>query len=83
MANFRRNKPRARTSRGYSNRAGKERFAKHHPAWMCWWPAWWDIVYHRRPTRARAAAIERKVLKGADADAVVWPVNKKPHNYYW
>ena len=84
MANFKRNKPRARTQRGYSRRAGNARFEKHHFAWMCSWPAWWDIIYHRRPMRARGAAIERQVMKGVvDADNAVWPLSKKPHQYYW
>ena len=84
MANFKRKKPRARTSRGYSHRAGNKRFSEHHTFWMCHWPAWWDIIFHRRPARARAAALERKVLNGAvDVDDATWPVNKKPHSYFW
>jgi hypothetical protein len=82
MAHFKRMKPRLRTNRGYSTRAGNKRFRQHHACWMCWWPAWWDIIYHRR--RRRSAAIEGKILRGeVDADATVWPVGKKPHAYYW
>ena len=82
MANFRRNKPRLRTSRGYSRRTGRERFKKHHP-WMCWWPAWWDILHHSRPQRRRDMRCEKAVLNGADPDNIVWPLSRKPHQYYW
>ena len=52
--------------------------------WLGNWPAWWDIVFHRRPHRRRAFATTRAVMLGKiDADAAVWPVSKKPHNYYW
>ena len=84
MANFRRNKPRHRTSRGYSKRAGNERFKQHHAAWMRWWPAWHDILHHRRPHRRQTAAIERAVLLDrVDPDIAEWPVAKRPHLYYW
>ena len=84
MANFKRNKPRLRTSRSYSHRAGNRRFGRHHVFWMCHWPAWWDIIFDRRPNRRRAAAIKRKILCGMiDADDAAWPVSKKPHTYYW
>ena len=83
MANFKRNKPRLRTFRGYSMRAGAARFDKYHSAWMCSWPAWHDILHHRRPPRRKTAALERAVLSGADADAIAWPTGKRPHLYYW
>ena len=83
MANFKRKMPRARTSSGYSNRVGRARFAKHHPAWMCAWPAWHDIIYHRRPHRRETAQLVRAALMGADLDEIAWPLSKKPHHYYW
>lgn len=73
MANFKRRKPRTRT-RG---RSGRTHFFNH-------WPAWWDIMFHRRPERRRAAAVTAKVRRGEiDADQAAWPVGKKPHQYYW
>ncbi len=70
MANFRRKKPRHRTRTNVTS--------------MNSWPAWWDVIYHRRPARRRAAAIKGKILRGEiDADSATWPVGKKPHNYYW
>lgn len=84
MAHFRRHKPRTRTSRGYSSRAGNERFKAHHANWMCWWPAWHDIIFHRRPHRRRTAELERAVLHDrVDADIAAWPTAKRPHKYYW
>lgn len=47
-------------------------------------PRWWDIMHHTRPRRAKEKALTRKVLKGAiDAENVPWPLEKKPHIYYW
>jgi hypothetical protein len=51
--------------------------------WMSGWPRWWDIVFHRRPHRRRAAVLLGKIKAGADPDAIAWPVSKKPHLYYW
>ncbi len=49
------------------------------------WPAWWDILHHRRPKRRCNRRMERAVLMGwLDADEAAWPLgNHKPHNYYW
>ena len=45
---------------------------------------WWDIVFHTRPKRRESRALEKKIMKGYDADGLVWPVgNHKPHTYYW
>ena len=51
---------------------------------MSAWPAWHDRLFHRRPKRRAAKALEQAVIKGADADALAWPVSSnKPHAYYW
>lgn len=83
MANFRRKKPRHRTSSRYSTRVGNKRFSHIHPCWMYWYPAWHDILFHRRPHRRATKEVEGKLLRGADPDDLVWPVSKKPHVYYW
>jgi hypothetical protein len=83
MANFKRRMPRARTCRGYSNRAGRARFEQHHSAWMCSWPAWHDILCHRRPHRRETARLLHAALMGSDLDEIAWPHSKKPHRYYW
>lgn len=83
MANFHRRRPRAATRSGYSTRAGNARFREINPAWMCWWPRWWEVVFHTRPNRRRGRVAEIKIMKGFDPDAVLWPVEKKPHQYYW
>jgi hypothetical protein len=51
--------------------------------WTRRYPAWWDREFHTRPHRANTRRLEKKVMKGADPDEVVWPLAKKPHNYYW
>lgn len=77
MANFRRARPRVRTRSRYSwKHNGPTYFMKT-------WPAWWDIVFHRRPPRRRGKALEIAVMKGRDPDGISWPLNKNKHLYYW
>jgi hypothetical protein len=40
-------------------------------------------VFHTRPRRRRTKVCEIKVMKGFDPDAILWPLEKKPHIYYW
>jgi hypothetical protein len=47
------------------------------------WPRWHDIIFHTRPRRRRTKACEIMVMKGYDLDAILWPLEKKPHTYYW
>lgn len=84
MAHYKRKRP--RTTGGQKRdkwKAKKFKSIGRYYWWMGNWPAWWDIVFHTRPHRRRAAAVTHAVLKGADADGANWPVSKKPHNYYW
>ena len=94
--NFRRNKPRTKTSKRGSTNSWRKRNGlvvkpgKHPYGTGDWntyksphWPKWWDVLYHTRPWRAKSKEVTRKVLNGADPDGITWPVNHKPHNYYW
>lgn len=85
MANFRRKKPAHRTSHRYSSRTFEKRYKVKDwwVAWICKAPAWHHIVFHRRPRRRATAAMENKILRGHDPDAAEWPLDKKPHRYYW
>lgn len=47
------------------------------------YPAWHDREFHNKPHRAAVRRTEKAILKGADADGVVWPHPRKPHIYYW
>lgn len=94
--NFRRKKPRSKTSkRGSINswrkscglvvKPGKRPYGPGD--WNSYksprYPKWWDILHHTRPHRAKSKAITKKVMMGADAEDVSWPLNHKPHSYYW
>ena len=86
MANFRRRRPRTRTSgKRYDKWKGKRLEARGiYYYWMGSWPSWWDILFHRRPTRRAEAAVAGAVMRGeVDPDAALWPLEKKPHKYYW
>lgn len=49
------------------------------------WPAYWDILFHRRPRRRAAKKLMAKIKSGRlDPDDTAWPLgNHKPHHYYW
>lgn len=89
MANFRRRRPAHRTSSrsGHQSHWDRLKFERKHGFrwWFCGsWPAAWDITYHRRPARRAEAAVTSAVFRGdLDADEACWPVNHKPHRYYW
>lgn len=47
-------------------------------------PRWWDIVFHTRPSRARAQRLLQAVRAGRrDPDDTCWPDYRKPRSYYW
>jgi hypothetical protein len=97
--NFRRNKPRLRTVKtGWSRNSWRKRnglvvkqgvFPYGPEDWntyksmMSSNPAWWDRMHHTRPWRAKSDRVTRMVMKGYDPDELAWPVNHKPHIYYW
>lgn len=56
------------------------------PRWYSWVshnPAWFDREFHIRPHRSATRRLERAILMGDDPDGVVWPLRRKPTQYYW
>lgn len=48
------------------------------------WPRWHDILFHNRPRRRDERRLARLIqFDRLDAEATVWPAEKKPHSYYW
>jgi len=45
-------------------------------------PAWFDRTFHNRPHRMRTRAVEKKVLRGADPDELLWPMPLRPYIYW-
>jgi len=85
MAHYKRKKSRTSSSGYYSSKGLKNRLGERHDrfSWLQNWPRHWDIVYHTRPSRAKARRLEGQVMKGADPDNMIWPDGRKPHIYYW
>lgn len=46
-------------------------------------PGWWNRVFNNIPKKREAQRLAREAVKGADLDALMWPADKKPHQYYW
>jgi len=49
--------------------------------WLGSYPGWWDTMFHHRPRRQKELLAKRRVLKGEEE--ILWPLDKKPHHYYW
>lgn len=82
MAHYKRGRP--RTSPSHNTRGNWDKHTPP-PRWMLMssWPRYWDILYHTRPRRRRTREAVVAVMQGRDPDAILWPVEKKPHIYYW
>jgi hypothetical protein len=51
---------------------------------MASYPRAWDIIMHTRPRRAQEKRLARAVQVGKlDPDAALWPLEKKPHRWYY
>ncbi len=83
MAHFKRKYPRTSASNGYSARELNRRIKSGNYDWLSNYPRWWDKVRHTGPARAHRRGLEHKILRGADPDNIAWPLNHKPHDYYW
>ena len=71
----------AGSSRSYlSHRLG---LAPEDVRWMENWPRWHDKIFHTTPRRHKESMACRSILKGMDPDTILWPLDRKPHIYYW
>lgn len=47
-------------------------------------PKWWRKLHMSRPRRRENRRLCQLVMKGADPEALIFPLgNNKPHVYYW
>ncbi len=82
MAHFKRGKCRTTgRKKNYCIRVWRERFPAY--CWWRWTPGHWDTVFHERPMRAATKRLETQVMKGADPDELLWPLHKKPQEWYF
>lgn len=45
--------------------------------------SWWDRLVCTRPRRTQERLLVCLVMSGEDADALAWPIDRKPNVYYW
>lgn len=81
MAHYKRRRP--RTSPAHHARGSGKWDRPPEWRWMSCWPRWHDIVFHTRPQRRRTREAVVLVMQGRDPDTILWPVEKKPHIFYW
>jgi hypothetical protein len=46
-------------------------------------PARWNIIHHSRPRRHENRRICLALERGLDPNLAVWPLEKRPHHYFW
>jgi hypothetical protein len=46
-------------------------------------PGWWTRATVIQPARIRTHRLAHRILGGRDADLLLWPDCKRPHDYYW
>lgn len=86
MAHFKRKKPRTK-DRGVSDynhmlRRRREKGGDVDRLYSSC-PSGWNTYFHIRPNRRKTRHNLQMLIKGADPDAMVWPVARKPHIYFW
>ena len=83
MANFKRKRSRILMGIGSTN--DLKRQFKDSADWR-WWkstPSSHNILFHTRPRRREERRLEQLVLRGEDTENLNWPLDRKPHEYYW
>lgn len=59
----------------------KERHFGLNWYWYRSTPSWWNKLHHHKPKRREHRDMLRNVVKGEVEQT--WPLDKKPHKYYW
>jgi len=59
----------------------KEREFGSSWGWLGSYPNWWDTMFHHKPRRQRERQARHKVLRGDEDE--LWPLDKKPHKYFY
>ena len=83
MAHYKRKSPRNNCAMSGYNHLVRRRGGEnnlHRLDASC--PSGWNTIHHIRPHRRATRNLLTAVLRGADVDAIAWPVAaKKPHIY--
>ena len=69
----------ART-RHHGNRAKERLFGIDEWRWLGNEPKWWRTMHKHRKQRNACRDCKIEVMKGLEP---TWPLDKKPHEYYW
>lgn len=52
--------------------------------WMQNYPKWWDHIFHTKPRRAKERqALDRVKRDLYNGENELFPLDHKPHEYYW
>lgn len=67
----------------HGDRAKQKKFGTNWH-WMSNEPKWWRKIMFTRPRRSQTRAAMNEVLSSISMeDDTKFPLDKKPHNYYW
>jgi hypothetical protein len=74
----------SRTRRRHYRTSRKTLRDGHAHGWNWSTPSWWSSLFHTRPWRRKNRRCEWLVLHDPDAaDGLIWPLDRKPHLYFW
>lgn len=74
----------SRTHRRYYRTGRKTLRDGQAHGWNWTAPGWWHNLFHTRPWRRATRRCEWRVLHDPDAaDSLIWPLDRKPHWYFW
>jgi hypothetical protein len=71
----------ARTHRDTLQAKRKRGLAPWDWHWLSSWPAWWDDMFHTRPSRRKESTLLHDAKRGGEPTD--WPDHRKPHKYFW
>lgn len=74
----------SRTRRRYYHAGRKTLRDGQAHGWNWSTPSWWNRLMHTRRRRVEARRVTVHLLRNPDAaDGLIWPLDKKPHWYFW
>jgi len=74
----------SRTRRRHYRTSRKTLRDGHAHGWNWTTPGWWNNLFHTRPWRRKNRRCEWRVLHDPDAAyGLIWPLDRKPHWYFW
>ena len=74
----------ARTARRYCRTGRKTLRDGQARGWNWSTPSWWNRLVHAKRRRVEVRRVTALFMRDPGAaDGLIWPLDKKPHLYFW